>query len=120
MENIDIHIEKYDPVLNSVIAKFSCTLHNKTYHTELYNFELHKISASTVDGYLKELAVIGTNILENEIKKNYFIETPISRDFSNLEGKTLTYNIKDIKPVASIPDETSVPVVQQDSLEVTV
>jgi hypothetical protein len=120
MENIDVHVERYDPVLNSITAKFSCTLHNRTYQTDLYNFELHKINASTTEGYLRELAVIGTSILENEIRKDYFIESPISKDFSNLEGKKFSFNMNDIKPVVNTPDETSVPVVQQDSLEVAI
>ena len=118
MENINVYVEKYDPILNSITAKFSCILHNRTYQTDLYNFELHKINASTTEGYLKELAVIGTNILENEIKKDYFIETSISKDFLNMEGKQFSFNINDIKPVVNTPDVTSVPVVQQDNLEV--
>lgn len=99
MENVKVHVERFDEDTNSLIVYFSGMEGEITFQTASYAFQTHNYNTDNVQDLIKILATIGKSYLEQEkLKQNLSNKEEFIQQLKELGNSEFTVAVSDITP----------------------
>lgn len=96
MENIKVHVERFEENTNSLIVYFSGNESDITYRTSSYAFQTHNYNTDNLQDIINILAVTGKSYLEQErLKANFSQKEDLLNQLKDLNNAEFTVNVPD-------------------------
>jgi hypothetical protein len=115
MENIKVHVERFEQETNSLVVYFSGVDGNRTLQTPSFAFQTHNYDSDNIEDIIKILAVNGKSYLEQErLKQSFSNNETLLNQLKDINNKEFEVNVPDPTPL--LPDNGEI----VDNLEIVI